>query len=190
MANDGQTAAYHGDFSLPKGANFHSTSSPAPSHRTPWQSPSKSSFHATRIHPDQDEQVAPRSEDLSPPGSRRSAVSGATPGSSNDGDKWWKIHYFQGMKNDIRRRAPYYWSDWKDAWDYRVVPATVYMYFAKYDPHNAQFLLLLYSPSFLYEVLLSAFQFASLWPFAGRIGFSFVSWGSGALTAGPCGLPS
>jgi hypothetical protein len=32
----------------------------------------------------------------------------------------------------VRRRAPYYWSDWADAWDYRVVPATVYMYFAKY----------------------------------------------------------
>lgn len=36
------------------------------------------------------------------------------------------------MYNDIRRRAPFYWSDFKDAWDYRVVPATVYMYFAKY----------------------------------------------------------
>jgi boron transporter len=47
--------------------------------------------------------------------------------------KWWKIRLFRGMVNDVRRRAPYYWSDWKDAWDYRVVPATVYMYFAKYD---------------------------------------------------------
>jgi len=36
------------------------------------------------------------------------------------------------MINDVRRRAPYYWSDWRDAWDYRVIPATVYMYFAKY----------------------------------------------------------
>jgi len=36
------------------------------------------------------------------------------------------------MIDDVKRRAPYYWSDWKDAWDYRVVPATVYMYFAKY----------------------------------------------------------
>lgn len=36
------------------------------------------------------------------------------------------------MVNDIRRRAPYYVSDWLDAWDYRVVPATVFMYFAKY----------------------------------------------------------
>jgi hypothetical protein len=46
--------------------------------------------------------------------------------------KWWKVRLFRGMINDVRRRAPYYWSDWADAWDYRVVPATVYMYFAKY----------------------------------------------------------
>lgn len=45
---------------------------------------------------------------------------------------WWKIKLFRGIVNDIRRRAPYYASDWTDAWDYRVVPATVYMYFAKY----------------------------------------------------------
>ena len=36
------------------------------------------------------------------------------------------------MIDDVRRRLPYYISDWTDAWDYRVVPATVYMYFAKY----------------------------------------------------------
>lgn len=45
---------------------------------------------------------------------------------------WWHVHLFRGMVNDVKRRAPYYWSDWTDAWDYRVVPATVYMYFAKY----------------------------------------------------------
>ncbi|PMB68587.1 putative transporter [Beauveria bassiana] len=44
---------------------------------------------------------------------------------------WWHVHLFRGMVNDIRQRAPYYLSDWTDAWDYRVVPATVYMYFAK-----------------------------------------------------------
>ena len=38
------------------------------------------------------------------------------------------------MINDLRRRAPYYISDWTDAWDYRVVPATVYMYFANILP--------------------------------------------------------
>jgi len=37
------------------------------------------------------------------------------------------------MIDDVKRRLPYYWSDWRDAWDYRVIPATVYMYFAKYD---------------------------------------------------------
>jgi hypothetical protein len=47
-------------------------------------------------------------------------------------EAWWSIHPFRGMINDIRRRAPYYVSDWLDAWDYRVVPATVFMYFAKY----------------------------------------------------------
>jgi boron transporter len=46
-------------------------------------------------------------------------------------EAWWKIHLFRGMVSDIRRRIPYYVSDWTDAWDYRVVPATVYMYFAK-----------------------------------------------------------
>ncbi|CCU76712.1 putative boron transporter 1 [Blumeria hordei DH14] len=46
-------------------------------------------------------------------------------------EKWWKIHLFRGIVNDIKRRFPFYWSDWLDAWDYRVVPATVYMYFAK-----------------------------------------------------------
>ena len=46
--------------------------------------------------------------------------------------KWWKIRFFRGMINDVRRRLPFYLSDWTDAWDYRVVPATVYMYFAKY----------------------------------------------------------
>jgi hypothetical protein len=45
--------------------------------------------------------------------------------------KFWRINLFEGMKNDVKRRAPFYWSDWRDAWNYRVVPASVYMYFAK-----------------------------------------------------------
>lgn len=43
---------------------------------------------------------------------------------------WWSM-LGKGMINDVKRRAPFYRSDWVDAWDYRVVPATVYMYFAK-----------------------------------------------------------
>ncbi|KAG9197336.1 hypothetical protein G6514_001859 [Epicoccum nigrum] len=49
-------------------------------------------------------------------------------------DAWWKTTLFSGMINDVKRRAPFFWSDWKDAWDYRVVPATVYMYFANILP--------------------------------------------------------
>ncbi|KAL2020003.1 hypothetical protein VTK56DRAFT_9003 [Thermocarpiscus australiensis] len=47
---------------------------------------------------------------------------------------WWKIRLFRGMVNDVRKRAPYYLSDWTDAWNYRVVPATVYMFFANILP--------------------------------------------------------
>lgn len=28
------------------------------------------------------------------------------------------------MAHDVKRRAPYYWSDFSDAWNYRVVPST------------------------------------------------------------------
>ncbi|ELR06648.1 hypothetical protein VC83_05295 [Pseudogymnoascus destructans] len=58
---------------------------------------------------------------------RTSAASGRAPA-------WWKVRLFRGMLKDVRRRAPFYWSDWTDAWDYRVVPATVYMYFANILP--------------------------------------------------------
>ncbi|KAK4168981.1 HCO3 transporter family-domain-containing protein [Cladorrhinum sp. PSN259] len=49
-------------------------------------------------------------------------------------ERWYTIHLFRGIVNDICRRAPYYLSDWRDAWDYRVVPATVYMFFANILP--------------------------------------------------------
>ncbi|KAK3949689.1 HCO3 transporter family-domain-containing protein [Pseudoneurospora amorphoporcata] len=59
---------------------------------------------------------------------------GAVPGTKQRNPKWYKIHLFRGMINDLRRRAPYYLSDWTDAWNYRVIPATVYMYFANILP--------------------------------------------------------
>jgi hypothetical protein len=37
-----------------------------------------------------------------------------------------------GIMLDIRARAPWYISDWTDAWNYRVVPATALIFFAKY----------------------------------------------------------
>ncbi|RYO94451.1 hypothetical protein DL766_008924 [Monosporascus sp. MC13-8B] len=64
-----------------------------------------------------------------PHSSRRGGGSGDVGASSHRSttDNWWKIYLFRGMVNDVRRRAPYYWSDWRDAWDYRVVPATIYI---------------------------------------------------------------
>ncbi|CAJ2507723.1 Uu.00g089090.m01.CDS01 [Anthostomella pinea] len=63
-------------------------------------------------------------------GNRSTGITSSTRISGRSRPRWWKIHLFRGMVNDVRRRAPYYWSDWRDAWDYRVVPSTIYMYFA------------------------------------------------------------
>ncbi|KAB8216468.1 HCO3 transporter family-domain-containing protein [Aspergillus novoparasiticus] len=67
-------------------------------------------------------------ERLSRHATRRSAATSATK------SRWWHIHFFRGMIYDIKRRAPFFISDWTDAWDYRVVPATVYMFFANILP--------------------------------------------------------
>lgn len=74
--------------------------------------------------------VRDRKSQASAPAPPPAPATGYVPRS--DGGPWWRIRLFRGMVNDIRRRAPYYLSDWTDAWNYRVVPATVYMYFAKY----------------------------------------------------------
>jgi hypothetical protein len=36
----------------------------------------------------------------------------------------WYKWVGRGMYLDVKRRIPYFASDWKDAWNYRVVPAT------------------------------------------------------------------
>ncbi|GME24005.1 hypothetical protein GTA08_BOTSDO13907 [Neofusicoccum parvum] len=66
--------------------------------------------------------------------SRQQTRASARTTSTNRHTKWWQIRWFRGMVHDIRRRAPFYVSDWTDAWDYRVVPATIYMYFANILP--------------------------------------------------------
>lgn len=52
-------------------------------------------------------------------GSNPGTVGGGIGGNSKKG--WW---LFRGMVNDIKRRAPFYMSDWTDAWDYRIIPST------------------------------------------------------------------
>lgn len=41
----------------------------------------------------------------------------------------------RGMWHDVRRRLPYYWSDFKDGLNYRTAAATVRIYFVKYCTH-------------------------------------------------------
>lgn len=118
-----------GDFSLPGTPNMHST---APAERTPsWQSQRRNTLRSSRLSMASSRhsamppaQEAPREESRRRPSTAASAQSQR---------KWWRIRFFRGMYQDVKRRAPYYWSDWTDAWDYRIVPATVYMYFAKYE---------------------------------------------------------
>ena len=90
--------------------------------KKPWQHPRRTSFHSGQSRPDPEE-VQRLSEHVTRQTTRSSHRRTA---------KWYKIRWFKGVTDDIKRRAPYYWSDWRDAWDYRVIPATVYMYFAKY----------------------------------------------------------
>nr|BAH10147.1 anion exchanging protein [Phanerodontia chrysosporium] len=68
----------------------------------------------------------------------------------------------RGIIHDIRRRAPYYVSDWTDAWNYRVIPAVVLIFFANVLPGIA-FSLDLIETTQQYgvaEVLLSSFMAA------------------------------
>ncbi|KAH0835696.1 HCO3 transporter family-domain-containing protein [Lanmaoa asiatica] len=67
-----------------------------------------------------------------------------------------------GIFQDIRARAPWYPSDWSDAWNYRVVPATVLIFFANVLPGIA-FSLDLIETTQQYgvaEVLISSFMAA------------------------------
>ncbi|KAK9477074.1 HCO3 transporter family-domain-containing protein [Lipomyces japonicus] len=47
----------------------------------------------------------------------------------------FRFNLFRGMKNDVSKRLPFYAADWTvDAWNYRIIPATIYMYFANVLP--------------------------------------------------------
>ncbi|OJT09962.1 hypothetical protein TRAPUB_13560 [Trametes pubescens] len=44
---------------------------------------------------------------------------------------WFPTFFGRGIIRDLKARSPYYASDWTDAWNYRVVPAIVLIFFAK-----------------------------------------------------------
>ncbi|KAL1408759.1 hypothetical protein Q8F55_005572 [Vanrija albida] len=76
---------------------------------------------------------------------------------------------FYGMARDIRARIPWYASDWTDAWNYRVIPSTWFIFFANVLPGLA-FSLDLIENTHQYgvqEVLLSSFMAAFVASFLG-----------------------
>lgn len=131
--------APHEEFSLPLGAKMHASASSTAQRRPSWQSRRRSSIrsgnsgHALSsrhsVSSANARNASSQQQQLEQEQLRRASLSASTQSSQS---KWWRIRFFRGMMNDVKRRAPYYWSDWTDAWDYRIVPATVYMYFAKY----------------------------------------------------------
>ncbi|KAK0099927.1 hypothetical protein ONS95_013251 [Cadophora gregata] len=116
-------ASEHGNnsFSLPNTLQHDSPDDHNPGQRKPWHQRIPKPFHSSfRDEPVRDNVL-------------HQAQTNVTTRSKHV-PKWYKVRLFRGMVNDVRRRLPYYWSDWTDAWDYRVVPATVYMYFANILP--------------------------------------------------------
>lgn len=50
----------------------------------------------------------------------------------------WTLRYIgAGIYNDIKNRLPYYKSDFTDAWNYRVIPSTVFVFFTNILPEIA-----------------------------------------------------
>jgi len=52
----------------------------------------------------------------------------------NKTQKNFKIKLFKGILNDLKDRLPYYLSDWKDSWNYRVIPSTILTFFTNIFP--------------------------------------------------------
>ncbi|KAK0187152.1 anion exchanging protein [Armillaria mellea] len=74
----------------------------------------------------------------------------------------WLTTLGSGIVLDIRARAPHFLSDWTDAWNYRVIPATALIFFANVLPGIA-FSLDLIETTGQYgvaEVLISSFMAA------------------------------
>ncbi|THH21570.1 hypothetical protein EW146_g43 [Bondarzewia mesenterica] len=79
------------------------------------------------------------------------------------------IRIGMGIIKDARARAPWYLSDWKDAWNYRVIPATTLIFFANVLPGIA-FSLDLIETTEQYgvaEVLISSFMAAFIFSVLG-----------------------
>ncbi len=90
------------------------------------RAPSKSSFDQPSK-----QVVQPAGRDDSPHGSIRSPSQTNRLHSKNSFSSLLSTRLCHGIIHDIRARAPYYRRDWTDAWNYRVVPATLLIFFSK-----------------------------------------------------------
>ncbi|KAL4873491.1 hypothetical protein BDV12DRAFT_160131 [Aspergillus spectabilis] len=137
MTTPRRTSSSHGPLPFSPGQHFHASPSPPASkhsQRRSWRSPSKlfSRRPSTASgRPQAQGQAESSAHGIS---ATRDQTQAEREGEDADESKWWRIRFFRGMIDDVKRRAPFYWSDWADAWDYRVVPATIYMYFANILP--------------------------------------------------------
>ncbi|TYJ55250.1 hypothetical protein B9479_004080 [Cryptococcus floricola] len=88
---------------------------------------------------------------------------------TKQGKRSWASWLGRGMRRDVMNRLPWYWSDWADAWNYRVIPSTWFIFFANVLPGLA-FSLDLIETTGQYgvqEVLLSSFMAAFVASFLG-----------------------
>ncbi|PYH41351.1 anion exchange family protein [Aspergillus saccharolyticus JOP 1030-1] len=124
-----------GETGLGASGGYQATS-PSPSlssHRKPWQSqPQSRTRRSSSLRSGHERQQEQHQHHQIGTATRQNPYDNTA--SATADDKWYHVHLFRGMVKDVKRRAPYYWSDWTDAWDYRVVPATIYMYFANILP--------------------------------------------------------
>ncbi|OWZ59828.1 anion transporter [Cryptococcus neoformans c45] len=88
---------------------------------------------------------------------------------STETKRSWIWNIGRGMRRDVVNRLPWYWSDWVDAWNYRVIPSTWFIFFANVLPGLA-FSLDLIETTGQYgvqEVLLASFMAAFMASFFG-----------------------
>ncbi|KAI9736679.1 MAG: hypothetical protein M1834_000883 [Cirrosporium novae-zelandiae] len=90
-------------------ANPHTGSTSHHRSKKPWRQVSRHSFHSSRSYEANEESQEYLSQQ----------ATHTTRSSRPRRPKWWKVRFFRGMIKDVKRRLPFYWSDWTDAWDYR-----------------------------------------------------------------------
>jgi hypothetical protein len=102
------------------------------------QRPSSASAHDPP-GPTSPPRLAPPSKEKEEPSARTSTAASVTLNANQNqrrpkrtGILGWVTRLGAGIIGDIRARGPWYVSDWTDAWNYRVIPATALIFFAKY----------------------------------------------------------